>query len=1405
MGILKCLNKSNPEISKMIDSFGEVMTSKLLENYSNDQIPSFQEIENLYKNETLSSKTESLEYIKKDFADLLGINFNKEYSLNQVTGFKIALDKFNREHGTKHRLERTQVGQADLFKLDFVYNHNRPVNSEIQQVLFNNEKEANVKQVLNNIISNTDNPYLIELATALLNSSTEYVLGLPILLEYLQEDEGLYNPDGDVLKVSNNLVSKENAIKVALHEISHAITSKEYDNNPEFKSKIDAIWKEAKKNITGSEYRYALSSGKEFIASVFTNKNNINKRLANIKGVNNNTSNLFKKFLELLKSFFGLSNVSLLDNLLFEIEETGKEQKIREQSHGNNQYDLFDPDILSSKSDIEEPNETNVVPNSKFQKIVQSLRQSLQDRTKEMQTQYGTDRIETRQRLAVIRASLKRLTADAGIYDVLSVADKDLKEAEKVLNKNYEDIGFFDLMETKRILLFQADFDRELAEEQLTEEQEVILQKQRDKNNKLSVKFNKLITKKLSEASKDYGREITEEELMTVYKDMGILEAQTLSLDASQIPQLQFAKEIMNWRRRRTQEDLQNFAKELEALTKKYGEDEFKKIFDAGNLITQYKKEFYDKERELWSTHKAVMKDPNMTKADRSASLAGIDAFYRDEFNYSITDEQKALYEQHRKEFIENNTFVNEKGQEVVDKEAVKIWEIENSWTSMGRVEPDGSFVFERNIPKSIEIDGQTYRGSKWYRYLTKDPIDKYKDPRYENVKDLEVYQWYTDKIKEIIQKIPHEMTADMGMYDKLLNEVSLDITNNKTTPGTIWRGVEDSALDWFTVGITLQEAMGEDLKLTDEKGRPKPLVKAVKVKDVKAKDPLELLAKAYSMAVTYEHKVLVQPMYDLLLYQTEHNRSIPTNRMGIPYANKETAEGMIRASEALRYATSADLTGVTRTDESYGAANLTEHERLMLESGQESVIRKISTVKTIDTIVDYTRLTMIGLKPFTAAANLVIGVTNNYLYAARKTDFTDKDLDWALTKMFGSVFNFWTAGKLKSTNTLPKDAVKIANLGLKFNIIPENLIEDRSQYGKVSKAFDKITEIMFKMQEGGEYLIATQILLGKMHNTKVTDLAGKERILYDAYDKEGNWKTEEFGEQPEWNNLTYKNQEGVNISKLKEFRDRFDSVRSITQGDYQNPIQAKSKVWGRVLFMFRTWLPRAVYSRFGEENKYNNTKGRYISAIQSVRKGIAKEGTKGGLKVFGGAALSVLAKLSNLPLVGKYIGANPIVNWTEKEYEAYLKELGLTELDIENVRVNIREMQYIVLMFIIAMALKGLADDDKDPLLNFNINLAYRTYQDLSFFASPSSALNIIKDPIPITKLIKDATDVINAGMVLIQDPSQDIYKKGLHKGKSKFLKESGDMFIIGSAWNSTQATMDQIFNNDSYKYSSK
>ncbi len=1426
----KCLNKSNPEISKMIDSFGEVMTSKLLDTYSEGSIPSFQEVSNLYnksnevnfglksvnilqsdkaKNEiTLNEKdNQPILFdqgdVEKYLAKAMKIDTSRTYSREGVIAAQKRKNIFNRTHNEHHKLEITQIGQADMFKIKVISNHGRSVNPEVQKVLFNDAKKANVKEVLNNIIANTNSPYLKELAEGLLNSSTEYILSLPINLDYLQEN-GRYDTDGDKITVNNSLTSAEHAIKVALHEISHAITVKEYRNNPEFKAKIDVLWKEAKKNMDNNTYEYQLSSGEEFIASIFTNKDNFNKRLAEIKGVNNNTSNLFQRFLQLLRDFFGFSNISLLDNLLFEIEETGKEQKIREQIHGNNQYDLFG-DSLMSVPTARPINPDDIKASPKFQKILQTVRQSLQDRQKELQSQYGADRIETKSRLNIIKASLGKLSPQAGVYDLLSVSDKDLREAEKVLNKTYEDIDFFELMETKRILLFQSSFDEQLASEDLTEEQEYIIQQQRAKNTKLLHKFNKLITKKLSEASKDFGREITEEDLQKAYKDMSSWNAQTLSLDQSNIPHLQFAKEIINWRKRKTQEDLRNFAKELEELTKKFGEEEFKKIFDAEHLITKYKQEFFNSERELWAEHHRIMKDPNMSTKDKSASFTRVDNFYRDNFTYTLSDKGKQLYEEHKKEFIENNTFINEKGQQEVNQEAVNEWIHENSWESMGRIEKDGTFIFERNTPKTLNINGKIIDSKGWHRYLMKEPIQEHWNPKYDSVKDLEVYKWYTDKVKEIIQKTPHEMTADLDMYDKFLDQITLDLTQSKMDLETIYKGVEETALDWFTVGITLQEARGEDLKLTDEKGRPKPLVRATELKNVKGKSPLEILTKAYSMAVTYEHKVEIQPMLDLLLYQVENLKALPTNRFGIPFANKETAQGLINASNALRFSSSADLTGISRTDEHLGTANISEHERLMLESGEKSIIRKASAVKISDTIVDYSRLTMIGLKPFTAAANLVIGISNNYMYAARKRDFTDKDLDWALTKMFGSIFNFWTMGKLQDKNILPKDAEKIAMLALNYDIIPENLIEDRSQYGKVSKAFNKITEILFKMQEGGEYLIATQLLLAKMHFTKITDLSGKERTLYDAYDQNGNWKTKEFGDRPEWTELTHKNSEGLNTSKLKIFKDQFEQVRSNTQGDYQNPIQAKSKILGRILFMFRTWLPRSIHSRFGEENTFNNTKGRYISMASGYRKAFGKEGYKGIGKKFFGSSLVVLAKLTNLPLIGQHIAANPIANWAEKEYEAYLKDLGLTDLDIENTRVNIREMQYIALMMLVAMALKGLADDDKNPMLNFSINLAYRTYQDLSFYASPSSAMNIIKDPIPIWKTIQDFNDVINAGMILITDPSRDTYQKGLHKGDSKFAKELGDMFIISSAWNSTESTLNQIFNQDAYKYQKK
>lgn len=45
---MQCLNRSNKEISKMIDAFGEVQTSKLLDNFSENVIPTFEQVKSLY-------------------------------------------------------------------------------------------------------------------------------------------------------------------------------------------------------------------------------------------------------------------------------------------------------------------------------------------------------------------------------------------------------------------------------------------------------------------------------------------------------------------------------------------------------------------------------------------------------------------------------------------------------------------------------------------------------------------------------------------------------------------------------------------------------------------------------------------------------------------------------------------------------------------------------------------------------------------------------------------------------------------------------------------------------------------------------------------------------------------------------------------------------------------------------------------------------------------------------------------------------------------------------------------------------------------------------------------------------------------------------------------------------------
>ena len=457
-------------------------------------------------------------------------------------------------------------------------------------------------------------------------------------------------------------------------------------------------------------------------------------------------------------------------------------------------------------------------------------------------------------------------------------------------------------------------------------------------------------------------------------------------------------------------------------------------------------------------------------------------------------------------------------------------------------------------------------------------------------------------------------------------------------------------------------------------------------------------------------------------------------------------------------------------------------------EKGEEippkPTFKKMSGVKTMDAMIDYTRLTLLGLKPLSAITNLMVGLGSNYRYAARNKDFDDNDLHWAFKKLMGNVIKYFTFGKGKIT----PEVEKIANLAYKHGITSETLLEDSNRYS------DKVSQFLFTWQTSGEFVIAVQLLLAKMRRYKVTDLTGKERMLYDAFDKNGEWNTAEFGEQPEWTNEKHI-VDGKNVSKLKKFNDELKVVRKRTQGDYSDPMYFKGKVIGRMFMLFRTWLPRAVYERFGEE--IGDFKGTYRTYNSLRGKAYEKGGVGKVIKEIMMFLGVVTSKAANIPGIG-HLGFKSLSELVSGKYDAHLKDLGLSDLDIENMRVNVREVQFVVYLLILGLVLKGLAGDDDDKELNYTTNIISRLYQDMTFFYSFDSAFSIIKDPIPLRKTVVDTYDVVDRGFELFQD---DTYQSGWRKGKSKTWKEIQDLVPVLSSIQSTFSTMEQVYGQEAYK----
>lgn len=363
------------------------------------------------------------------------------------------------------------------------------------------------------------------------------------------------------------------------------------------------------------------------------------------------------------------------------------------------------------------------------------------------------------------------------------------------------------------------------------------------------------------------------------------------------------------------------------------------------------------------------------------------------------------------------------------------------------------------------------------------------------------------------------------------------------------------------------------------------------------------------------------------------------------------------------------------------------------LEEDAKGLGRNLVWSKIGDKLLRYNQAMALGFNPFSAINNYFFGVNSNIMWAAGNTDFTPRQMWQAFGIMWKSVL---------SINNKTMD--KAANLIALFDILAES-IEYKSD-GQ-NKTLERIKNAPFAMLKGGDYMIKGQTFIAMMLHEKITDLAGNERTLYDAYDDNGKWKTDEFGENKGWEGNVTNETELVDFYK---FKNKTNQIIKKLHGNFdpKSPPRYKKYILGRMLGQFRfTWMIEGYAQRF-ETKKYDN----YLERdIEGRFRTMGRLGFSKSLKVLARLALFQSNAMQGIKA----------------------QDRALVE---ENMRRNLMELYLYAIMTAVFLMLKAGLDDEDDEAELIAMNLLTRLMADTTFYLSPNTFTSIIQDPIPIIKI---------------------------------------------------------------------
>lgn len=699
----------------------------------------------------------------------------------------------------------------------------------------------------------------------------------------------------------------------------------------------------------------------------------------------------------------------------------------------------------------------------------------------------------------------------------------------------------------------------------------------------------------------------------------------------------------------------------------------------------------------------------------------------------------------------------------------IKSWELTNS-----------PFVWLDKMKKDADVSQQLGR-----RFLlTKEATEPWEDEQYKEIMANEHLKKFYDFMRSTFEENNTWMPYVPGLPENYLPEQQRSFLENIKSAGAlklfgpVRKEIRDAITEDADRAINRRVVIaGKEVKSIPHRMMGNKLPVEEKSKDI----PLILL-KHTKMGIAYKHKTQMEPIANAaleILRDQEETEEIKArhsahgnmdNKKGIP---KKDAYGNIISHKnqlhnlitLVQYTIDSNLYD-ERTKQGEGRLNryiLSPEEKARRKALKEQLDKKEITEDEYDnellqmgkevtlgaianTMLKYTYVRALSIpNVITPIVNVLFGMVSDFGYAVGE-DVDQKSMAKGVATILKATSRH--IGK----KFFPETVKKVYGILDMLNVLADI---NETHYGSKTSVLDKAVILQSK----AEYINQGSMALAIFMYAKVKDKNGKDTSLWDAYKYDENsnkmvWDEDRMGKEIPPKRTEILGEHGVNMFRLIQ---KIKYINYMLHGDYFNPILGKKTIVGRMMFLFKSWLPMSLMYRFGEE-RYSKelqrwVKGRYRSLINST----TLEGEE--LPFY-----RVLGKLATAIFKGK-------------------KSLNdLSEVDRVNLLRDIKEINYLASsalvmggLYLVLGSLGGAAGDDRRRrmeriTLTLLMNSISKSQADMALYINPASAGQIVDNLVPLYQTLKDMT--INLWIPLVDTISgQPLYSGGYFKGQPRLL----------------------------------